>query len=414
MPLIDRAYATAATIATPVLRQLLRRRVARGKEIESRLAERWGEDATPRPSGKLIWLHAASVGEAVSLLPVLPLLTGAHVLLTTGTLTSAELMARRLPELGLSARVTHRFVPLDVPGWIDRFLDHWRPDAAGFVESEIWPNMLAACRSRAIPMILVNARLSPNSAAGWARAFGLARRSFGAFAAVLAQSAEDAARIEALGGRHVSVPGNLKFAADPLPAADGDLAALRAIIGDRPVWVAASTHPGEEGSVAAAHRRIGVPGLLTVVVPRHPERGAAVAAELAAPRRSQDARPPAGGLWVVDTIGELGLFYRLAGIAFVGGSLVPHGGQNPLEAARLGCAVAVGPHTANFAGAVGVLKQAGALVEIESAETLADWVASMVRDPPRRAAVGAAGIAAASANKGLPQLTADALLALLR
>ena len=305
-------------------------------------------------------------------------------------------------------------MPLDVPGWIDRFLDHWRPDAAGFVESEIWPNMLAACRSRTIPMILVNARLSPNSAAGWARAPGLARRSFGAFAAVLAQSAEDAARIEALGGRNISVPGNLKFAADPLPVLDADLARLRATVGDRPIWVAASTHPGEEAMAAAAHHRIGVPGLLTVVVPRHPERGVAVAAELSAPCRSQVDQPPSGGLWVVDTIGELGLFYRLAGIAFVGGSLVPHGGQNPLEAARLGCAVAVGPHTANFSGAVAVLEQAGALLRVENAEALAEWVATMVREPRRRAAIGEAGIAAASAHKGLPQLTADALLALLR
>ncbi len=414
MPLIERAYATAATLATPLLRQMLRRRVARGKEVKSRLPERWGEDATPRPTGRLIWLHAASVGEAVSLLPVLPLLAGAHVLLTTGTVTSAEIMARRLPELGLAARVTHRFVPLDVPGWVARFLDHWRPDAAGFVESEIWPNMLFACRARHIPIILVNARLSPASATGWARAPGFARRSFAAFEAVLAQSAEDAARISALGGRHVSTPGNLKFAADPLPAADADVASLRASLGGRPVWVAASTHPGEEAMVVAAHRRIGLPGLLTIVVPRHPERGADVAAELSAPRRSQGAAPPPGGLWVVDTIGELGLCYRVAGIAFVGGSLVPHGGQNPLEAARLGCAVAVGPHTLNFTDVVGVLERAGALARVSDADRLADWVAAMIHAPERRAAMGEAGIAAARAHGDLPQVTADALLALLR
>lgn len=412
MPVIDHAYAAGATLATPLLRRMLRRRAARGKEVESRLPERWGEDATPRPPGKLVWLHAASVGEAVSLLPVLPLLAGVHVLLTTGTVTSAELMAQRLPSVTQS--VMHRFVPLDVPGWIARFLDHWRPDAAGFVESEIWPNMLAACRSRSVPLILVNARLSPGSAAGWARAAGLARRSFGAFDAVLAQSPEDAARIAALGGRHVSVPGNLKFAADPLPAADADVRAMRAAVGDRPIWIAASTHPGEEAMVAEAHRRIGLVDLLTIIVPRHPGRGAAVAAELSAPRRSECAEPPPGGLWVIDAIGELGLFYRIAGMAFVGGSLVGHGGQNPLEAARLGCAVAVGPHTGNFMGAVGVLERAGALTRVADADALADWVARLMREPGRRAAMGAAGVAAASAHQHLPRLTADALLALVR
>ena len=415
MPLIDRAYAAAATAATPALRAMLRRRVERGKEVLARLPERWGEDATPRPNGTLLWLHAASVGEVVSVLPVLPLLAVDHVLLTTGTVTSAEVLAQRLPALECAERVTHRFVPLDVPGWVARFLDHWRPDAAGFVEGEVWPNTLAACRARGIPLTLVNARLSPRSAAGWGRVPGFAARNFGAFGRVLAQSPADAARVVALGGRHVTAPGNLKFAAPPLPVADGALAELRASVGHRPLWVAASTHPGEEALAAAAHHALAPrhPGLLTIVVPRHPERGAAVAAELQAPRRSQGATPPAGGLWVADTIGELGLFYRLSGVAFVGGSLVAHGGQNPLEAARLGCVVAVGPHTENFSGAVEVLERAGSLARVADAAELAAWVGGLLDDPGRRAAMANAGVAAATAHGGLPQLTADALLATL-
>ncbi len=413
MPLIDAAYATAASLAAPVLRRMLRRRVARGKEIADRLPERWGEDGSPRPSGRLIWLHGASVGEAVSLLPVLPLLTpAAHVLLTTGTVTSAQVLARRLPALGLQDRVTHRFVPLDVPAWVARFLDHWRPDAAAFVESEIWPNMLSALPARGVPTLLLNARLSAGSAAGWARASGFARRNFGVFERVLAQSRDDAARLTALGARNVVVAGNLKFAAGPLPVADGAADALRRAIGFRPVWLAASTHAGEEAIVASVHARLAAefPGLLTIVVPRHPDRGASVAAEIGAARGQA---PSDGGLWVVDTIGELGMFYTVVKIAFVGGSLVAHGGQNPLEAARLGCAVAMGPHCENFAEPVRVLEQAGALARVADAETLTEWVAMLLRDPSLCDTMGTKGVAAASADAGLPQIVADALLALL-
>lgn len=413
MPLIDAAYATAAGLAAPALRRMLRRRVARGKEVADRLPERWGEDATLRPSGKLIWLHGASVGEAVSLLPVLPLLTPvAHVLLTTGTVTSAQIVVQRLPGLGLHDRVTHRFVPLDVPAWVARFLDHWRPDAAGFAESEIWPNTLSALSTRGIRALLLNARLSAGSAAGWARVPGFARRNFGVFERVLAQSSEDASRLAVLGARDVAVVGNLKFAAPPLPVADGAAAALRLAIGTRPVWLAASTHPGEDIMVAAVHAQLATafPGLTTIIIPRHPDRGVSVAAEIGAVRG--DA-PADGGLWVVDTIGELGLFYRVVKIVFVGGSLVPHGGQNPLEAARLGCAVAVGPHCGNFVEPVRVLERAGALVRVADPEALGDWVATMLRDPSSCETIGRAGIVAASADPELPKITADALLALV-
>ncbi len=411
-----RLWHGGATLAAPGLRAMLQRRVSRGKEVAARLPEREGIDPTPRPAGRLIWLHAASVGESQSILPVLSALQSqapdASVLLTTGTVTSAALLADQLPRLGLG-RVLHRFVPLDVPAWVARFLDHWRPDAAGFVESELWPNLLAGCQSRGIPTMLVNARMSARSLRGWQRAPGFARQVVGSFDRVQAQSETDAAHLRLLGARHVDAPGNLKLAAPPLRADPAELARLRALIGGRPVWLAASTHPGEEDVAGRVHRALAAahPGLLTVVAPRHPERGAAVAAALNAPRRAA-GQDPGADIWVADTLGELGLLYRLAPLAFVGRSLMGQGGQNPLEPARLGCAVAVGPHTANFAEAVQMLETAGALTRVADAGELARWVDAMLRDPNRMRAAGAAACAAARGAAGLPERTAAALLSL--
>ena len=417
--MIAAAEGLATTLAAPALRAWLRRRAVLGKEIPARLPERWGEDASARPRGKLLWLHAASVGETVSVLPVLEAFAvaapDASVLFTTGTVTSAELLARRVP----GGRVLHQFVPLDVPRWVGRFLDHWQPDAAAFVESEIWPNLLAACRARQIPLMLVNARLSARSFARWRRAGGFARSLFGGFAQVQAQSAADAGRLRALGAGTVSAPGNLKFAAPPLPVDPAGLAALRAALAGRPVWLAASTHPGEEALIGAVHRALAprLPGLLTVIVPRHPARGPEIAASLtglAVTRRAAGEGPPAeGGVWIADTLGELGLFYAAIGLAFVGGSLVAHGGQNVLEPARLGCAIAVGPHVANFAEPVAVLAAAGGIAQVADAAALADWVAAMLADAPRRTAMADAARRVATRDADLPHQVAAALAALL-
>jgi len=416
-------WRNGATLAAPGLRAMLRRRVSRGKEIASRLPEREGIDPTPRPAGRLIWLHAASVGESQSILPVLSALRSqapdTSILLTTGTVTSAALLAERLPALGLSGlerrSVLHRFVPLDVPAWVARFLDHWRPDVAGFVESELWPNLIGGCQARGIPMMLVNARMSARSLRGWQRVPDLARQMLGTFDRVQAQSAADAARLRLLGARDVDAPGNLKLAAAALPADPVELARLRALIGSRPVWLASSTHPGEEDVAGRVHCGLAAahPGLLTIVAPRHPERGAAVAVALDAPRRAA-GQDPGPGIWVADTLGELGLLYRLAPLAFVGRSLVGQGGQNPLEPARLGCAIAVGPHTANFAESVQMLETAGALTRVTDAGELAGWVDSMLHDPSRKHAAGIAARAVAHGAAGLPERTAAALLSLIR
>ena len=304
-------WRAAATLAAPALPLWLARRAARGKEFPARLAERRGIAGLPRPPGRLLWLHAASVGETQSVLPLIARLHEARpdlaVLLTTATVTAARLIPGRLGERAAEPErsgrlpgrpwLMHQFAPLDVPSWIARFLDHWRPDAAGFVESELWPNAIAALRQRNTPAALVNARLSPRSFARWRFAPGLARGLLAGFALVLPQSAGDADRLARLGAT-VEPPGNLKLATPKLPADPAEQARLATLFGADPVWVAASTHPGEEALVLAAHRSAlaDIPGLRLILAPRHPERGAevaevAAAAGFAAPRRGAGADP---------------------------------------------------------------------------------------------------------------------------
>ena len=411
-------WTVAATLLAPALRLNLRRRAANGREIAARLPERRGIDPTPRPAGPLLWMHAASVGETMSILPVLEALRHrAKVLLTTGTVTSQALLDQRIPAQGLSGDVLHRFAPLDVPAWVGRFLSHWRPDAACFVESELWPNQLAACQAMGIPLMLVNARMSDRSFGYWRHVPGFAHRLLGSFAQVQARGDLDAERLKALGASHVESPGDLKFAAPPLPVDQAELDRLRDLLAGHPIWLAASTHPGEEALIAEAHRTLAgrYPGLLTIIAPRHPDRGPALAAELSAPRRTAGQDPPlGGGIWIADTMGELGLWYRLAPIAFVGRSLVPPGGgQNPLEPVRLGCTIAVGLHTSNFSDHIAVLRQAGGLVEVADADALARFVSTMLDDPDQRRRLGQHAAESVLRHADLPARTAEALLSLL-
>lgn len=409
------AWAAVATILAPLLGPHLRARARRGKEIASRLPERRGIEATARPLGPLVWLHAASVGETMSVLPVIARLAPAtRVLVTTGTVASAELLAQRLPGMGIDSTVCHRFAPLDVPAWVARFLDHWRPDAAVFVESELWPNLLRACRARAVPAMLVNGRMSEASFRAWRRVPGFARGLLGTFDLVWARGAEDAGRFHALGVARAIDAGDLKFAAPPLPAAAAELDRLRDCLGTHPVWLAASTHPGEETAIAGVHHTLAArfPGLVTIIAPRHPDRAAVIAAEIGAERRSLGAMP-APGLWLADTLGEMGLWYRLARVVFVGRSLFPPGGgQNPLEPARLGCAIAAGPHTGNFAEHTALLEAGDAMRRVADSAALAQFVAAMLHDEPAAQAMGerASGLAARHAD--LPDRVAEAILAL--
>lgn len=379
----------------------LRRRAARGKEDPGRLGERFGRSKRPRPDGALVWLHAASVGESLSLLPVLERLhqraPGASILVTTGTVTSARMMAARLPP-----QVIHQYVPIDTPAAVAGFLDHWRPDLAMFVESELWPNLLCQTSARGTPMILLNARLSLRSFERWTQWPGIARILFGGFALVLAQDAMQGERFRRLGAAAVGAPGDLKAAVPPAPAETASLDRLRAACDGRAVWLAASTHPGEEAAAIAAHRALMAkyPGLLTLIAPRHPARCDAVAALVLAAgltlrRRSNDEVPDAGtAVYLIDTMGELGIFYRLAPIVLVAGSLAVEtalGGHNPLEAAALGCAVLHGPDTVNSAAVTRALDDAGAAETVAGADALAAALDGLLGDPGRVAAMGDAG-----------------------
>ncbi|MCK8786425.1 3-deoxy-D-manno-octulosonic acid transferase [Roseomonas sp. NAR14] len=413
-------WRVAASAARPLLPLYLRRRVRLGKEVAARLAERRGEGAERLP-GRLLWLHAASIGETLSILPLITALArrapGLGLLVTTGTVTAAELLAQRLPP-ALAGRVRHRFVPLDVPAWTARFLDGWRPDAALFVESELWPNLIAEARRRGIPLGLVNARMSAGSARWWRRAPGFAASVVGGFRLVLAQSAADAARLASVGAPSPACWGNLKFAADALPADESALAALRDAFGGRPVLLGASTHPGEEEVLLAAHRRLAasLPDLLTVLVPRHPARGAVIAeaCDLPLARRSLGALPaPGHAVYLADTLGELGLFYRLAGVALVGGALVPVGGHNPLEPARLGCPILLGPHTENCAEPAERLLAAGGAIRVDGPAALAEAALAVLTNPDRAGRMAEAAAAIAADQAGLPDRIARAVLDLL-
>ncbi len=399
-------YRAAGSAATVFLAQNLRARAARGKEIPARLPERFGRASLPRPAGRLVWFHAASVGETLSILPVIAALEGeAQVLLTTGTVTSATLAAARLPEFA-----RHQFAPLDVPAWVDAFLSHWHPDAAVFVESELWPGMLDECDARGIPRLLINARMSARSVRNWQRLGKAAGRVLRPFRYIHAQSAQDAAHLEILGASGVLAWGNLKFSAAELPVDDAALKAFMAQL-PGPVWLAASTHAGEEAIILAAHARLlaGHPGLVTIIVPRHPERGAEIAKLCAAPRRSLGQAPAPGQPYIADTLGELGLFFRAAPFAFIGNSLVPGGGHNLIEPARLARPVITGPHVENFTEAAGALTACGALVLVRDAETLAAAAGAWLADPDAALAAGAAA-ASLGATAGLPDRLASLIL----
>ncbi|MGE4480735.1 3-deoxy-D-manno-octulosonic acid transferase [Acidocella sp.] len=401
-------YAGATRLAVPYLRRMLRRRAMRGKEVAARLGEREGMTALARPAGRLVWVHAASVGETMSALPLIRLLAArGPVLLTTGTVTSARLAAERLPR-----GAVHQFAPLDVPGWVARFLDHWRPEAAVFLESEIWPNLLRGCDARGIRRVLVNGRLSAASTRHWRRAPDTARRLLGGFAAIHAQSAGDAANFRALGAAQVLEWGNLKFFASPLPCDETALAALRAAL-PGPVWLAASTHPGEEALVHAAHRALAAifPGLVTILAPRHPERGAEVAALCAsAPRRALGQAPLPGQVYVADTLGELGLFFRLAPFAFIGNSLAGFGGHNIVEPALLARPVICGPHLENFQEAAARLRAAQALREVRDEAGLAAAARGWLAEPEQARLAGQRAAEAFADAKRLPERLAGLIL----
>lgn len=374
-------YEIVTSAGGPLLELLLKSRMKRGKEDPARLPERMGRASRARPSGHLIWVHAASVGEAQSAMILIDAIgrmgSGISVLVTTGTVTSATLMERRLPVFAI-----HQYAPLDRPQWIKTFLDHWRPDTVFWMESELWPNTLQELKRRNIPAALINARLSDTSFRNWSFAPKPAKIIVSCFDAILAQTEKDARHYRSLGAENVVVTDNIKYSASPLPYDQLALSALKLAVSDRPVWVYASTHAGEESLTCRVHKTLKekYPRLLSIIVPRHPNRREEIAGVcfengLKFSLRSHNMALPAidDDIYIADTLGELGLFYSLSDIAMIGRSFSDDGGggHNPVEAAQLDCVVLTGPNNQFQRQLYDDMKESSAVIETANETELA-------------------------------------------
>jgi len=391
LPMTLRFYRKLSSAMVALSPALINRRLKLGKEDPARVGERRGVSADVRPVGPLVWIHGASVGEVLAAAALIEKLRALNlrILLTSGTVTSAAIVAKRFPP-----DVIHQYVPYDSPRYVARFLDHWRPSLALLIESDLWPNLILSSAARRLPMVLINGRMSQRSFPRWRRVSGTISALLGRFELCLAQSQLDGERFAALGSRNVTVTGNLKLDV-PAPAADANkLERLMSVTQGRPVVVAASTHPGEEEILVETHKTLAgfFPKLLTVIVPRHADRGEAIARMIAASGlhaalRSREELPTAStDIYVADTMGEMGLFYRLAPIVFMGGSLVAHGGQNPIEAVKLGASVVHGPHVFNFTDVYQALDAAGGARKADTQEALVKQLGQLLADPKVREA----------------------------
>jgi 3-deoxy-D-manno-octulosonic-acid transferase len=395
LPMTLRFYRGLSSAMLPLAPVLIKRRLRLGKEDPERIGERRGITRDVRPHGPLVWIHGASVGEVLASAALIERLRelNIRILLTSGTVTSAAIVAKRFPP-----DIIHQYVPYDSPRYVTRFLDHWQPSLALFIESDLWPNLILQSAARRLPMVLINGRMSPRSFPRWRRVQGTISALLEKFDICLAQSDTDAERFAALGSRNVITTGNLKLDI-PAPPADPDkLDRLMLLTRGRPVVVAASTHPGEEEILIEAHKTLAgfFPGLLTVIVPRHSDRGPPIwrlvdAAGLKAGLRSREEMPTAAtDIYVADTMGELGLFYRLAEVVFMGGSLVPHGGQNPIEAIKLGASIVHGPHVFNFGDVYEALDARGGARKADAQDVLTKQLGQLLAHPEARATMASA------------------------
>jgi 3-deoxy-D-manno-octulosonic-acid transferase len=390
-------YAAATGLLEPLAPALLRRRARDGKEDAGRTGERLGRPVVSRPAGGLVWLHGVSVGESLSLLPLIEALRTRHpdlgLLVTSGTVTSADVLAKRLPK-----GVIHQFAPIDAPGAVARFLDYWRPTAALLVESELWPNLILAAKDRGVRLALVSARMTEKSAEGWSRAPATASALLKAFDLVLPQDAVTEGRLARLGalvGPHL----NLKLVGDAPPVDEALAATLKAGAGARKIVLAASTHMGEESLIAEAFQaatRDGPPAIL-IVAPRHPDRGPQVAADLqrlgftVARRAAGEPLEPKTTAYVIDTLGELGAAYTTADAVVMGGSFVEGvGGHNPLEAARLEAAIVTGPHVFNAHDIYAAMFAETAAIEAVDTAALAHHLRGLLGNPAIARRIGEA------------------------
>jgi 3-deoxy-D-manno-octulosonic-acid transferase len=410
-------YTVVVVLATPLalLRLLWRSRRQPGYRRD--IGERFGSYPAAAPQ-KLIWLHAVSVGETRAAEPLVAAIRAAypdHAVLLTQMTPTGRAAAQQL----YGDALLRCYLPYDLPFAVTRFLRHYRPRAGLLMETELWPNLIAACAQERVPLLLVNARLSERSARGYARLRSLTAETLGALSAVGAQSRPDAERLQALGAKQVVVTGNLKF--DRAPSSE-DLRrgeALRALLGVRPVFLAASTRDGEEALILDA--LIGAPAqLLTVMVPRHPQRFDDVARlleRMGVPfqRRSAGTEVAAGTRVLLgDSMGELYAYYAACDVAFIGGSLLPLGGQNLLEACAVGKPVLIGPHTYNFSQASDAAVAAGAAIRVVDGAALQSALRALLDDPERREQMGRAALAFMREHQGATQRTLELLRSALK
>ena len=390
-----RLYRLASTVLAPFLPLWLGRRVRAGKEEAARLGERYGRSTIDRPDGPLIWLHGASVGETQMLLPLIDKFLAHNadvtVLVTSGTRTSAELLAKQLP-----TRAIHQYLPADTPGAVRRFFAHWQPELGILAESELWPNLIIEAGRREIPLALINARMSEASLSRWQKRPQAARTLLSNFRYIHAANEMTAAGLTTLSGQPIEPGGNLKHAAPPLSVGAAELARFQKALGNRPVWCAASTHKGEEEIILTAAREVlqARPDALLLLAPRHPERADDIAKliethGLSYGRHAGGGTPgPGTQVWLVDTMGEMGLIYRLSDIAFVGGSLCAGlKGHNPLEPARLDCAILTGRHISSFANIYLDLFRFGAAGRVLAPEKLGKEIIRLFADDAARLAM---------------------------
>lgn len=387
-------YRLLKVLLFPVIFTVLMWRGFRGREDRDNFAERRGFASQERPAGPLLWIHGASVGEVISTQPVLRALRhrqpSLNLLLTSGTMTGRRMLMKIAAGLPGTGTTCVQYVPLDTQAATTRFLAHWKPSVSVFTESDFWPELL----SKAPNPVLLNGRISDRSWPKYKRYSWFFRPLISRFTLVLAQRKTDAERIAALGAKNVVVAGNLKFDADPLPVDAAQLEKFIAALQERPVLVAGSTHPGEEAQLAQMHMNLkpAIPNLLTIIVPRHPHRGTQAANEVARftkaiKRRGLGEMPVLGGnrhtdIYIADSLGELGLWYRLASVAIIGGSLIKHGGHNPLEPLKLGVPTLTGPHMFNFQDMLPALVEAK-LVKIEpDLATLTGTVRKLLTSQP--------------------------------
>jgi 3-deoxy-D-manno-octulosonic-acid transferase len=379
-------------LAKPFVRPALWLRRRRGLESSDppRMEERFGVASVIRPKGRIFWFNASSVGEANSIVPVVERVLArykdVYALVTTTTLTGAEVMSKKLKD----KRAIHQFLPVDRGAYVKRFLDYWKPSAGFFVDSDFWPNLMLSSARRGVPLVLLNGRISDRSYRRWMKNRNVSAKLLSTFIYLFAKSDEDKKKLLGMGAKVVVCVGNLKYGVPPLEYDEKVLGALEKSLGGRKAWVAASTHEGEEALLEISHRvvRAAHPDALLIIAPRHPARGVEIAKMFeergysVAVRSTGQKITSETAVYIADTLGELGLFFKLAPVAFVGGSLLPNlAGHNPFEPAKLGDAVLSGMFVSSFAETYDIMKAEDAVIMVEDETELGNDVARLFSEP---------------------------------